>query len=168
MKLTLLTTGGTIDKTYNEHKGLLANVTTVLDRILSQLRLPDLEIEHIEVLNKDSLYMENADREKILAAVKEVQDSTSAILITHGTDTLAITGDFLHQHLPQPTVPIVLTGAMRPYDFRDTDALQNVTESLLAVRILHPGIYVVMHNRILQFPGVIKDRENLVFVKTEN
>lgn len=165
MKLTLLTTGGTIDKTYNEHKGLLDNFATVLDRILAGLRLPDIDIHHIEVMNKDSLYMDDGDRQQILEAVNTAQGQSHGILITHGTDTLEKTGEFLHRNHPDPTVPVVLTGAMRPYEFRDTDAVQNVTESLLAVRLLPPGYYVVLHNRVLQFPGVVKNREDLVFEK---
>jgi L-asparaginase len=62
---------------------------------------------------------------------------------------------------------VVLTGAMRPYEFRDSDALQNVTEALLAARILDGGIYVVMHNRVLSFPGVVKDRRALTFVRKD-
>jgi L-asparaginase len=51
----------------------------------------------------------------------------------------------------------VLTGAIRPYMLRNTDAMQNLTEALLAVQILPPGVYCVMHNKVLTFPGVIKD-----------
>jgi len=42
-----------------------------------------------------------------------------------------------------------------------------VTEALLAARLLGPGVYVAMHNRVLQFPGVTKDREALAFVQKE-
>jgi L-asparaginase len=60
---------------------------------------------------------------------------------------------------------VILTGAMRPYEFRDTDAIQNVTEALLAARLLEGGVYVVMHNRVLRFPGVVKDRDARTFVR---
>ena len=53
---------------------------------------------------------------------------------------------------------------MRPYELRTTDALQNLTESLLAVQIAPPGVYAAMHNRLLAFPGVRKDRENGTFL----
>jgi len=55
-------------------------------------------------------------------------------------------------------VPVVLTGAMRPYELRHTDALQNLTEALLAVQIVPAGAYCVLHNQVLRFPGVVKDR----------
>jgi L-asparaginase len=54
---------------------------------------------------------------------------------------------------------------MRPYEMRRTDATQNVTEALLAVQVLAPGVYVAMHNRVLQFPGVVKDLQQGTFVR---
>ena len=54
---------------------------------------------------------------------------------------------------------------MRPYELRATDALQNLTEALLAVQLLPPGVYVAMHDQVLQFPGVTKDRSAGTFVK---
>jgi len=166
MKLSILTTGGTIDKTYNEYDGNLRNSRTVLDEILGGLRLPDLFIRHVEVLHKDSLEITNEDRQLILRSVRAALPNSDAIIIVHGTDTLSVTGDFLHKELPDLNVPIVLTGAMRPYEFRDSDALQNVIEALFAVTLLEPGVYAVMHNRALRFPGVMKDREGMTFKKT--
>jgi L-asparaginase len=55
---------------------------------------------------------------------------------------------------------------MRPYEFRDTDAYQNMTEALLACRLLSPGVYVVMHNQVMRFPGVVKDRRLMTFVRS--
>lgn len=161
MKLTILTTGGTIEKTYNERQGLLKNVDSVLDQILKQLRLPDIEISHIPVMNKDSLEMNQNDRELIRDALKDCMAETDAVLILHGTDTLDKTGHFLESNMPNLRIPVVLTGAMRPYEFRDTDAIQNVTEALLALRLIPHGVYAVMHNRILKFPGVYKNKSTL-------
>lgn len=64
----------------------------------------------------------------------------------------------MHRELPDLSIPLILTGAMRPYEFRDSDALQNVTEALFGARLLDPGVYAVMHNRALRFPGVRKDK----------
>jgi L-asparaginase len=49
-------------------------------------------------------------------------------------------------------VPVILTGAKRPHELRNTEALQNLSEALLAVQLLEPGVYGAMHNRILEFP----------------
>jgi L-asparaginase len=165
MRLTILTTGGTIDKTYDEFQGSLRNEHTVIDVILDGLRLPDLDISLVDVMHKDSLDMTGDDREIIADAVREAAPTADAIVILHGTDTLAETGEHLVQRCSKLELPIILTGAMRPYEFRDTDALQNVIEALLASRLLGAGVYVTMHNRVLKFPGVVKDREKLTFVR---
>jgi len=163
MKLTILTTGGTIDKTYDEYVGSLSNVRTVLDRLLGSLRLPDVFIRHVAVMHKDSLEMTEEDRQVILGAVRDAVPTSDAVVVVHGTDTLSQTGEVIHAGLGGATIPVILTGAMRPYEFRDSDALQNVTEALLAARLIEPGVYVVLHNRVLPFPGVVKDREARVF-----
>ncbi|MBI3201979.1 MAG: asparaginase [Polyangiaceae bacterium] len=166
LRVAILTTGGTIEKTYDETDGSLRNVRSVLDRLLDELRLPDLQVTHVPVMNKDSLDMTPADRDEILAQVRDAVAHYDAVLVIHGTDTLAETGEHLATSLPGLAVPVVLTGAMRPFEFRDSDALQNVNESLLAARLLAPGVYVVMHGRALAFPGVTKNRERRTFTRS--
>ena len=165
VRLTILTTGGTIDKTYDEFQGTLRNSHTVLDVILDSLRIPDLFIRHIEIMHKDSLDMTEEDREIITKAVCDAAPTSDGVVVLHGTDTLSETGEQLCRECVDLEIPVILTGAMRPYEFRDTDAMQNVTEALLAVRMLDRGIHVAMHNRVLSFPGVIKDRQSLTFVR---
>jgi L-asparaginase len=165
MKIAILTTGGTIEKTYDETDGSLRNVDSVLRKILRHLRLPSLDFEHVSILSKDSLDLTDDDRDQIAHHASAKLRSHDAVLVIHGTDTLAQTGELLVERLTDLTKPIVLTGAMRPYEFRDTDAFQNVTEALLACRILPPGVYVVMHNQALAFPGVTKDRTTMTFVR---
>ena len=53
---------------------------------------------------------------------------------------------------------------MRPWELRRTDALQNLTEALMAVQLVQPGVYAVMHNQVLRFPGVVKDTVRGSFV----
>jgi L-asparaginase len=163
MKLTILTTGGTIDKTYNEYDGSLSNARSVLDEILGSLRLPECFIRLRAVMSKDSLDMTEEDRQIIVQAVRDALPSSDAVVVVHGTDTLSQTGDLLESELAGLEVPVILTGAMRPWEFRDSDALQNVTEALLAAKLAAPGVYVVMHNRVLRFPGIYKDRQQLTF-----
>jgi L-asparaginase len=167
MRLTILTTGGTIDKTYDELQGSLRNQNSILDVILDELRTPDLFIRHVDVMHKDSLDMTAEDRRIIAKAVRDAVKNSDAVIILHGTDTLEETGDLLCREIGDLEVPVILTGAMRPYEFRDTDAVQNVTEALLAARLLEGGVYVVMHNRVLRFPGVTKDRQALTFVQKD-
>jgi L-asparaginase len=163
MKITIITTGGTIEKTYNEQDGSLKNYSSILTKILDSLRLPDLQIQQRNIIFKDSLDMTDDDRDLVLRLTKLEMKNSDAVIILHGTDTLEHTGELLYREIPKPSCPIIFTGAMRPYEFRDSDAMQNVTESLLAARLIEPGLYMVMHNRLLRFPGVYKDKEKRTF-----
>ena len=164
-RIALISTGGTIEKTYDELVGVLANQVSVLDVMLASLALEGVEIIRVPLMNKDSLEMSDADHTLIARTAQAMADTHDGVIIVHGTDRLTVTGDRLVEMLPQPRVPIVLTGAMRPYAMRNTDATQNLTEALLAVQLVAPGVYVAMHNKVLQFPGVEKDRERGTFVR---
>lgn len=167
IRITVITTGGTIEKTYDESAGLLENRRSNVAALLDELRLPDLDLELVRLFNKDSLDMKDEDRALILQAVQTHLAGSAAVLIIHGTDTLATTGDLLHSKLSPLRKPVVLTGAMKPMELVHSDALQNVTEALLACRLMPPGVYVTMHNRVLAFPGVVKDRQRLSFKREE-
>jgi L-asparaginase len=163
----VVTTGGTIEKAYSEQTGAVANLNNKIERYLELLRLPDSEVNVVPLLNKDSLEMTDADRELILATVRGLLNENAPIVITHGTDTMVGTGLFLKQGLPDIRVPIVLTGAMAPLGFEASDGLQNLTESLFAVRLLSPGVYVVMHNQVFPVDRVKKDHALARFVPTD-
>ncbi len=115
--------------------------------------------------------MTDEDRDRIADAVRTFGGEagstldTDGIVILHGTDTLAQTGARLFERIARPRVPIVLTGAMRPFEMTRSDALQNLTEAIFASGVLSPGVYCVAHGRALAFPGVEKDRQSHTFVK---
>jgi L-asparaginase len=163
-RIALISTGGTIEKTYDELSGLLANKVSVLDIMLASLELRGTEVHRVQLMNKDSLDMTPEDHALIARTSLEMASSHEGVVVVHGTDRLAVSGERICE-LGTPASPIVLTGAMRPYELRSTDALQNFTEALLAVQLLAPGVYVAMHNRVLQFPGVIKDPQRGTFVR---
>jgi L-asparaginase len=166
--ITLITTGGTIEKTYDEASGTLENRRSIVGRMLSRLRLEDTQVCCTELMSKDSLYMTEEDRAAIVAAVREAASVTPppvGIVILHGTDTLELTGERLYRELQPCPLPVVLTGAMRPYEMKRSDALQNLTEAIFAAGVLPPGVYCVAHGRALPFPGVTKDRGRRTFVR---
>jgi L-asparaginase len=185
--LTLITTGGTIEKIFNEATGQLENRggaagRSVVDRMIRRLRLEDTLLSVIELMSKDSLHMTEEDRDCIVEAVRVAggtqahRTETTGIVILHGTDTLDKTGERVLAACAGegstgrsagagcPRVPIVLTGAMRPYEMTRSDALQNLTEAIFAAGVLAPGVYCVAHGRALTFPGVRKDRDRGTFV----
>jgi L-asparaginase len=88
---------------------------------------------------------------------RAILKENAPMLITHGTDTMVETGLYLQGALPKLEVPIVMTGAMTPLGFEGSDGLQNLTESLLAVRLVASGIYVVIHRQVFPIDQVRKD-----------
>jgi L-asparaginase len=164
-RIALLSTGGTIEKTYDELSGVLKNEVSVLDVMLASLELRGVAIDRVRLMNKDSLDMTAEDHTLIANSVRDRTRTHDGVVVVHGTDRLANSGDRCVEVMGTPRVPVVFTGAMRPYELRSTDALQNLTEALLAVQLCAPGVYVAMHNVVLQFPGVVKDRDLGTFVK---
>jgi len=164
--IVLISTGGTIEKTYDELAGVLSNQVSVLDVMLGSLRLDGVALRRLVLMNKDSLEMTAEDHELIATVALREAETCDGIIIVHGTDRLAETGHCIHGAEPSPAVPIVLTGAMKPYVMRTSDAMQNLTEAMLAVQLAAPGVYVAMHNKLLPFPGVRKDRDGGTFVRT--
>lgn len=164
-RIYLFSTGGTIEKVYSEQTGNVQNLDSKIDRYFRMLRLPDADIVVTHLMNKDSLEMTDADRERVLAAVRErLAQDPAPVVITHGTDTMVETGLLLQKNLTSLGYPVVLTGAMTPLGFEGSDGLQNLTESLFAARVLGPGVYVAMHNQVFPVDRVRKDRELARFV----
>lgn len=165
-RIYLLSTGGTIEKIYSEQSGTVENRAAKLDRYLRMLRLPDSEILSVQLMNKDSLEMTDADRAEVRDRVAQLADEGAPIVISHGTDTMVETGLFLEKAFPDLKAPLILTGAMTPLGFEGSDGLQNLTESLFAARMLSPGVFVVMHGQVFPIGRVRKDRDRATFVSS--
>lgn len=166
--IIVITTGGTIEKTYDEFDGSLSNRESVIKaKITSRLRLPYTNLQVFSVMSKDSLFMTDDDRQLLMHFVRSQLDKKAPIVILHGTDTMAVSAELCQRELKDPSVPIVFTGAMKPLGFEDSDALQNVTEALLASKLLAPGVYLSFHGRVFDVPGVRKQRERGTFEVTE-
>ena len=163
-RIAIVSTGGTIEKTYDELQGVLSNRVSVLDVMLAGLELNGVELFRISLMAKDSNDMTASDHTLIAETVQTLSRNYDGVVVVHGTDRLSETGEEIKQTVGEPTAPIVLTGAMRPYELRHTDAVQNLTEALLAVQLISPGVYVAMHNRVIAFPGVVKDRMRGTFI----
>jgi len=192
-RIVLIATGGTIEKTYNELTGELVNRHSIVRKMLRRLRFEDTVVSILELMSKDSLHLSLADRMRIVDVARTFagpdpdsepvpspdlslsapagwssgkESGTSGVVVLHGTDTLADTGDLIHQEIAAPTIPIVLTGAIRPYEMKQSDAMQNLNEAIFATGLLDPGVYCVAHGRVMTFPGVRKDRSLGTFVQT--
>lgn len=162
--VTVITTGGTIDKSYDEFEGTLSNRETMIkDLILSKLRLPYTFLEVFSIFSKDSLHMTDYDRTLLVKTIRVQEEKGNPIVVLHGTDTMSRSAEQVFKELPKLKVPVVFTGAMKPMGFDDSDARQNVTEALLVSKLLTPGVYISFHNQVFKLPGVRKNKTKGTF-----
>ena len=144
-KIHVVTTGGTIEKTYDERDGTLANRDSVIREITAQLRLPFTELHFHALFAKDSLDMSEEDRRHLGEFIRSLLPLSDGIVVLHGTDTMAMSARHCNTVLSPVPKPIVFTGAMRPLGFEKSDARQNFTEALYAARLASPGVYISFH-----------------------
>lgn len=157
--ITILVTGGTFDKEYDERRGRLYFRRTHVREMLALGRC-GLRVSVRRLMMVDSLDMGPADRRRILAACRT--SPARRIVITHGTDTMVETARLLGPAIRGKTV--VLTGAMVPYKFGSSDGMFNLGSALSFAQTLPPGVYVAMNGRCFPYDGVRKDRARGVFV----
>jgi L-asparaginase len=150
-RLQIFTTGGTIDKVYFDASSEFEVGEPTIEHILNEAQV-NFAFQVHSLMRKDSLEMTDQDRAHIREAVEACE--CPHVLITHGTDTLARTGEAL---LGMPGKTIVLTGALSPARFRATDAVFNVGLAVGALQASPPGVYLAMNGTIFAAGAVRKN-----------
>ncbi len=153
MKIIFLATGGTFDKVYYDALSDYRIGDPQVISILEQAKVAlDYRVEAI--ISKDSLDLDDDDRAVLRARV--AKDTNTHFIVVHGTDTMVETARAL-QGIDGKT--IVLTGAMQPARFKNSDAEFNTGFALASVQLLKPGVYIVMNGEIFAADKVRKNRD---------
>lgn len=156
----VLTTGGTIDKTYFDALDEYRIGESAVPRLLALGR-----VRHawrtVEVLRKDSLELTDADRAAIRAVLEAAPERR--VVITHGTDTMTQTARAVAGLKGRA---IVLTGALAPARFQESDAAFNLGMAFAVAQVAPPGVYITMNGTVFDGLAVIKDRSAGAFVAT--
>ena len=152
MFIQIFGTGGTLDKLYYDALSEYQIGEPMAGELLEQGRV-SIGYAVESLVRKDSLELDDADRQLI-------HDKVAAcpyehILITHGTDPMTVTAAGLADI---PDKVIVLTGAMQPARFRDSDALFNLGLAVGALNCMPHGVYVAMSGRVFPVDQVRKNR----------
>ena len=166
MSIKILLTGGTIDKSYNESNGELNFTKTHIPELFELGRnRADINIE--KLMLKDSLQMDDADRQDILRTC--IKTNEDKIIITHGTDTMVETANVLGKAVVDQKLnkTMVLVGAMVPFVFKHSDAIFNMGFALASVQTLEHGVYITMNGKVFDWNKVEKNRELGVFDNRE-
>ncbi len=149
--LTVVTTGGTIDKIYFDDKSTFQIGAPQIGDILEALGVA-FRFDVIALMRKDSLHLTDDDRELIRRTI--AAQPGRHVLVTHGTDTMVNTARTL---AGLEGKVVVLTGALNPARFQGSDAVFNIGTAVGAVQSLPDGIYIAMNGRIWQPERVRKN-----------
>ena len=99
----------------------------------------------------DSANMTPAYWQRLRVAVIEAADEgCDAVLILHGTDTLAYSAAAMSFQLLGLQAPVLFTGSMLPAGVPDSDAWENVSGALAALgEGLAPGVQLFFHGALM-------------------
>jgi len=158
MAIRIFITGGTFDKEYNMLNGELYFKDTHMHDLLEMGR-NTVPVEIRTLMMVDSLEMTDEDRELIAHQCNQADEDQ--IVITHGTDTIALTAKILSQKVHNKT--IVLTGAMIPIKFGSSDGLFNLGSAIAFAQSLPNGVYVAMNGRYFKAGRVFKNKQTGFF-----
>ncbi|MCI4399927.1 MAG: asparaginase [Campylobacteraceae bacterium] len=159
MNLLIISTGGTINKLYNELNGELEIGESVAKNIYSLAR-GNLSTKEVSIINKDSLDMTDEDRALLADTVKNAKEEN--IIILHGTDTMDKSAEILAKTVADKK--IVFVGAMKPYSIEKDEAIFNFASAVGFLRANPPdGIYISMHSLVLPHDEIYKDRDAGIF-----
>ena len=155
-KITVINTGGTFNKRYNPLSGELdvPKDSLALDEIISYCYNIDFDV--LNIISKDSLEMNDDDRELIVRTIKNCKNQN--IIIVHGTDTMDLTTKYLDEKIKDKT--IVLTGAMLPISINKVEATLNFSQAIGFLNAnIENGIYISMHGSVKNYKKLVKNRE---------
>lgn len=156
MKITIINTGGTFNKRYNAIKGKLEipNNGKSLKKILTICHNVDFEV--INIIAKDSLSMNDKDRELIAKTVENCENNK--IIIIHGTDTVDQTASYLKEKIKDKKV--VFTAAMIPMSIDENEATINFSLALgFLSSDIKDDIYLAMHGVVTTHDRLLKDKK---------
>lgn len=163
-KIVVLGTGGTIagkaadSSETAAYKAGQIEVETLLRDIPEISKIAQIKCEQLYNIDSAdiSLNMMLELRNKINSLLSN--EEITAVVITHGTDTLEETAYFLNLTV-NSSKPVVLVGAMRPATAFSADGTMNILNAVqvaLSEQAINKGILVVMNERIYAAREVTK------------
>ncbi len=160
--IVVLTTGGTIDKTYFDALSKYEVGESVVQRLLEIGRVT-YPFRIVEALRKDSLDLTPEDREMLRAKVTEL--ATTRVVITHGTDTMTETARAL-AGVRDKTIVFTRLAVTGPI-FGERRLIQSPAWPSPSRRPLPPGVYIAMSGQVFRADKVRKDHAAGRFVPLE-
>lgn len=160
MKISLLTTGGTIASVESD-RGLQPGLAgEQLLRVCPGLMGFEHDVAVVDLMSKDSSNMHPSDWLVMADCVRDSAARSDAIVMLHGTDTMAWTASALSYLLNDVPVPVVLTGSMLSADAPDSDVSENIYAAfhfaLQLAMYKRRGVSVAFAGLLLHGPRITK------------
>ena len=160
MKISLLTTGGTIASVESD-RGLQPGLAgEQLLRVCPDLMGFEHDVAVVDLMSKDSSNMHPSDWLVMADCVRDSAARSDAIVMLHGTDTMAWTASALSYLLNDVPVPVVLTGSMLSADAPDSDVSENIYAAfhfaLQLAMYKRRGVSVAFAGLLLHGPRITK------------
>ncbi|AHG01867.1 asparaginase (plasmid) [Halostagnicola larsenii XH-48] len=156
----VIATGGTIVSTSSDTGTVpTESVQELVQAYPESFEHVDIELEQLTQTPSSELTIN--DLVRLSDCVRAVADEMDGVVVLHGTDTIEETAYYLDIVL-DVDVPVVLTGAQRPYDSRSPDGPANLRGALAAASHDHvrTGAYVFFNDRLHAARPVTKDHSS--------
>lgn len=147
-KILLLTTGGTIASSESDAglvpetdgQGLLRYISILKDQY---------DITICDLLTMDSSNIQPEEWQVMAQKIYAEKDNFDAIVLTHGTDTMAYTASVLSYMLLGIAIPVVITGSQLPIHHPLTDAVINLFTAFEMANSGVAGVFIAFDRKIL-------------------
>ncbi len=147
-QILMIATGGTI-AAQNTENGLAPQLSAsaLLRYVPSAQTL--CNITCIQPFLLDSTDIQPSNWLELASSIEQNYRSYDGFVITHGTDTLSFTAAALSYLIQGAAKPIVLTGAQRPIDAENTDAIKNLGDAIFYAVHGIGGVSVVFGGKVI-------------------
>ncbi len=156
-KILILQTGGTFGMVPTQpHRALApAKIADQINR-----RLPEIkelaEIEYRELFNLDSSNMQSRHWQVLAKEIHKNLSNFDGFVIIHGTDSMVYTATALSFMLRNLPVPVILTGAQRPFLEIRSDARTNLINSVELATCSIPEVAIFFGTRLYRGNRTVK------------
>jgi L-asparaginase len=152
MQLVLIHTGGTIGMAETP-MGLAPKRGLVETQLIARLGSETQLTSHVFDPLLDSADVGPAHWNEMLDVIRSHPEA--AVIVTHGTDTMAFTGAALSQALAGEERCVILCGSMHPLG-AGGDAEQNLSLAVNAAKTMAPGVLLAFAGQLLEADGLVK------------
>ena len=151
----IIATGGTIDsKFYAPKESSRVKKDSGIPNFLNEIISPHFDFTFDQFVMVDSSDITDNIRDDLVKKINNCK--SNKIIITHGTNTMTETLNYLSEKLTCCNKAVFLTGAMIPLDgFCPTDSGFNLGYAIAQLQNYKSGVYIAMNGAVFK-PNQVK------------